>query len=193
MKTNLLPIAVAVSITGALLPTAAFSQSTVRDDRVNTTRDVRVVEPARSLTGADRDFVEKAARASMNEVQISRVAAERTSNPEVKRFAQRMIAEHQGANEQLAALAAGRGFALPAKDPHPDRWEKRDAKNFDKEYVDKMVADHEDVVKLFEKQANKGEDADTVAFARKHLPKLQEHLQHALDLKRVLEAKRETR
>jgi putative membrane protein len=181
----------AACLVGAFVPSATFAQTRVREERtVPVTSDVRVVDPAHPLKHADREFMEKAAKSSMAEVQISRVAAERTTNPEVKRFAQMMIDDHSSATEQLAALASNRGVALPAKDPNPDRWEKRDAKNFDKDYIDKMVSDHEDVVKLFEREANKGEDAETVTFARKHLPKLQQHLQQALDLKRVLSNKR---
>jgi putative membrane protein len=107
----------------------------------------------------------------------------------VKRFAQMMIEDHERATEQLAALASTRAVTLPAKDAHPEKWEKHDAKDFDRDYLDKMVSDHEEVVKLFEKQAKDGVDADTVAFARKHLPKMQHHLQQALDLKRTLTAK----
>jgi putative membrane protein len=185
----------------ALLPAAAFAQTApivreerVRDDRVApSTRDVRVVDPARSLKSADRDFMEKAAKASMSEVAISRVAAARTSNPDVRRFAQMMIEDHETAIEQLSALARAYGVSLPAKDPHPEKWEKRDAKNFDREYLDQMVDDHQKVVNLFEKQANDGDDTETVAYARKHLPKMQQHLQHALDLKRALTEKRERR
>jgi putative membrane protein len=175
----------------ACIPALALAQTTTR--RVDTTpptRDVRVVETNQTIKKTDRDFLEKAAKASMSEVAISRVAATRTSNPEVRRFAQMMIEDHENANEQLGSLASGRGISLPAKDPAPDRWEKRAAKSFDKDYVDKMVSDHEDVVKLFEKQARNGEDADTVAFARQNLPKMQAHLQHALDLKRALTEKK---
>jgi putative membrane protein len=172
-----------------LVPSIVLAQ-TRSVDTTPPSREVRVVEPARSLKRSDRDFFDKAAKASMSEVAISRVAAARTSNPEVRRFAQIMIEDHERASEELGALATTYGFSLPAKDPHPDRWEKRDAKNFDKEYMDKMVSDHEDVVKLFEKQAKDGHDVEAVAFARKHLPKMQEHLQHALDLKRALSDKR---
>jgi putative membrane protein len=178
----------------ASLPAAGFSQAAVRDERVlPPARDVRVVDTARPLKKGDRDFMEKAAKASMSEIAISRVAAARTSNPEVRRFAQMMIEDHEKAIEHLTSLAGGRGVSLPAKDPHPDKWEKRDAKNFDREYLDQMVDDHENVVKLFEKHAKDGEDAETVGYARKHLPKLQQHLQHALDLKRALSEKRERR
>ena len=179
-----------------LIPAAALAQgaTTVRDDRViPPARDVRVVDPARPLQRADRDFMEKAAKASMSEVAISRVAAARTSNPDVRRFAQMMIEDHETAIEQLSALASSFGVSLPAKDPHPEKWEKRDAKNFDREYLEQMIDDHEDVVKLFEKHAKDGEDAQTVAYARKHLPKMQQHLQHAIDLKRALTDKRDRR
>ena len=192
----------AICLVGSLL-TTSFAQ-TVRDDRVrdervrnervvpvDRDRDVRVVDGERALKRADRTFMEKAARASMSGVAISRVAATRTSNPEVRRFAQNLINDHEEAFEQLSALAATLGVSLPAKDPRPERWEKRDAKNFDREYLEEMIDEHEDVVKLFAEHAKDGEDATSVAYARKHLPKLQQHLQHAIDLKRVLTDKRD--
>jgi putative membrane protein len=173
-----------------LIPFVAAAQTAVRDDRATSTRDTRVADSVRGLKKVDRDFLEKTARASMAEAQISRVAVERTSNPEVKRFAQMMLEEHEKAGEQIAALASAYGFTLPAKEPHPSKWEKHDAKSFDRDYVDKMVADHQDVVKMVEKQANDGEDVETVAFARRMLPKMQVHLQRALDLKRALSNQR---
>lgn len=177
----------AVGLGSALIPALSLAQTAVRDERVvPTTREVRVVEPARPLSRGDRDFMEKAAKASMSEVAISRVAAARTSNADIRRFAQMMIDDHESAVEHLSKVATSRGFSLPAKDPHPAKWEKRDAKDFDREYLEQMIDDHETAVKLFEKQAKDGEDVETVAYARKHLPKLQAHLQQALDLKRGL-------
>lgn len=147
--------------------------------------DNTVTVPA--LKRADRDFMTKAAKAGMEEVEISRIAAERTTNPEVRRLAQKIVNDHQGANDELTTLAAARGVALPAKEINPESsWAKRDASSFDKDYLDKMVNAHEDAVKLFDHQARDGSDPDTVAFARKHLPALQHHLQAALDLKRTL-------
>jgi putative membrane protein len=175
----------AMALIGAASPLMISAQPAVRDP-------VPATPPARTVRGTvvelkrhDRDFFEKAAKASMTEVEISRVAAARTSNPEVRRFAQMMIEDHESASEELAALATGKGVSLPAKEAHPSRWEKRDGKTFDRDYINKMVSDHEDVVKLFEKQAKEGNDPDAVAFARKHLPKMQHHLQQAHDLKRM--------
>jgi len=177
----------AALIAGAALPIALCAQATSRElEPAPSTRDVRVVDSSKPMKKMDRDFFDKAAKAGMSEIAISRVAASRTSNPDVRKLAQMMIEDHEKAGEELATLAANCGVSLPAKDPHPAKWEKHDAKKFDKDYLAKMVSDHEDVVKLFEKYAKDGNDPDAVAFARKHLPKLQAHLQHAVDLKRVL-------
>jgi putative membrane protein len=187
MKTNYSKSGVRLHIFGASLlaaslTAAGFGQTAVRDPNPPV-REVR--GGAVELKRHDRDFFQKAAKTSMEEVEISRIAAARSSNPEVRRFAGMMIEDHQAAGDELATLASSKGVSLPAKDTTPSRWEKRDAKNFDRDYINKMVSDHEDVVKLFEKQAKDGNDADAVAFARKYLPKLQQHLQHATDLKRA--------
>lgn len=180
-----------------LLPALALGQSRAREERgrddrvIAGDRDVRVVESARPIKRSDRDFMEKVAKTSMSEIAISRVAASRTSNAEVRRFAQMMIEDHESAIEQLSGLASALGVSLPAKDPRPEKWEKREAKNFDREYLEQMIDDHESLVKVLAKQAKDGEDAETVAYARKYLPKMQQHLQHALDLKRVLTDKRD--
>lgn len=174
---------VGASFVALSMAAAGLGQTAVRDPN----------PPARTVRGDavelkrhDREFFEKAAKMSMAEVEISRVAATRSSNPEVRRFAEMMVADHQAAGEDLAALASAKGASIPAKETAPSRWEKHDAKDFDRDYIKKMYSDHEDLVKLFEKQAKDGTDPDAVAFARKHLPKLQQHLQHAADLRRSL-------
>jgi putative membrane protein len=139
-----------------------------------------------ALKHADQSFIEKAAKDGMAEVEISRVAAERTSNPKVREFAQMMVSDHESANEALGTIAALHSINLPAKGSEAISWSKKDAKDFDHDYVEKMVSDHENAVKLFQKEANDGSDTETTAFARKLLPKLQHHLQEANDLKRLI-------
>jgi putative membrane protein len=139
-----------------------------------------------ALKRADRSFIEKAAKDGLEEVEISRVVADRTSNPRIKEFAQMIVSDHETANDALATLASNRGVSLPAKGNESSRWEKKDAKDFDMDYLNKMISDHEENVRLFEKEAKDGEDPDTVAFARKILPHLQRHLEQASDLKKSL-------
>ena len=154
----------------------------IRDDGTVRTQTVERVK----LKNPDRNFVEKVARMSMEEAEISRVAAERTSNPRVRAFAEAMASDHANLSKELSLIASDKGVVLPAKDTIGDKWLKRDAKSFDLDYLKKMVSDHEDTVQLFQKQARDGQDPELVAFARKHLAALQHHLQEASDLHKMM-------
>src|SRR4051812_4180370 len=133
MKTNiLLPIRLAAGLAVAALPIAALAQTPTRAD-TNTSM---------TLKHADRSFIEKAAKDGSDEVEISRIAVERSSNPQVREFAQMMVADHSGANESLISLASTKGLTLPAKESkEAAKWSKKDAKDFDKDYMSKMVSD----------------------------------------------------
>jgi putative membrane protein len=138
------------------------------------------------LKHGDKRFIEKAAAAGQEEVDISRVAVERTTNAEVKQFAQMMVDDHTRANEELMSLAQARSVELPNKKSEAEKWSKKDAKDFDRDYVKKMVSDHKDVVDLFRNEAKDGTDPELLEFARKTLPKLEKHYEHATDLKKMV-------
>ncbi len=79
----------------------------------------RVVTPVPAvnrveLKRPDRTFVEKVMRWSMDEVAISRVAAERSSNPRVRELAEAMMGDHARLQKGLTAIASNRGVVLPA-------------------------------------------------------------------------------
>jgi|SRR5882724_460819 len=140
-----------------------------------------------SLKHSDKAFIEKAAKAGTEEVDISRVAAERTLNPQVKAFAQMVIDDHTAANAALGTIASGKGVSLPATDMEvTNKWSKKSGKDLDEDYVEKMVSAHKEAVELFQKEADKGVDMDTKNFARDTLPKLQHHLEMAMDLKKTV-------
>jgi putative membrane protein len=82
-------------------------------------------------------------------------------------------------------LAGNKGVTLPGPDESiTEKWSKKD-NGADKDYIDEMVSDHKEVVKLFEK-ASTSTDADIAAFATKMLPTLRHHLQMAEDLKKSM-------
>lgn len=154
-----------------------------RDDDVTRRTTVRRVD---KIKNADRDFVQKVVRASLEQIEISRVAAERTLNPRIRELADATIAAYADLREDLTRLAADKGVAVPARETVADNWTKRDGKDFDVDYLRKMVDEHQEAVKLFQKQALDGDDIDLVTFARKHLPAVQQQLFHANDLHRRL-------
>ena len=63
---------------------------------------------------------------------------------------------------------------------------RQNARNFDRAYLGKMAGDHAATVKLFQKPATEGQDAELVAVGREHLPRLQHHVERSKVLQRLL-------
>jgi putative membrane protein len=129
----------------------------------------------------DRSFLTEAARDGRVEVELGRMAAQRASSPEVKQFAERMVKDHEAANQQLVAAARE-----PKKTKEPPADEEAQAKmrelqglsgaKFDQAYMRTMVEDHVKAVDLFQREAKDGKEAEVRKLAETILPTLQEHL-----------------
>lgn len=137
------------------------------------------VEPR--LNSDDLGFVNGAAKGGRTEVALGRLAAQKSSNPRVQAFANRMVRDHSKIDRNLVALAASKGVELPdgkglMNDATYLELKVLTGKEFDKAYVKAMVADHKEDVSRFEKQSAAAQDPDVKNFAAKTLPTLQEHL-----------------
>lgn len=139
------------------------------------------------VTGGDLAFMNDAAPGGMAEVELGRMAMKQAASPKVKAFAERMIADHSKAGEELKALAQQKKVMLPQEiaPTHKEvmgKLSKLSGAEFDKEYVKAMVADHEKDVTAFEAEAKGAVDSDVKAFAEKTLPTLKMHLQMIRDI-----------
>ncbi len=138
---------------------------------------------AQSDAPSPKTFVEKAAQDGMTEVELGKVALEKSQNPEVRNFAQRMVTDHGKANSELATLAKQKGIDAPKKlDAEHEAMVKnlkaKDGASFDSEYSHHMNMDHSKAISLFE-AASKSPDKDLAGFAKKTLPTLKEHKEMA--------------
>ena len=136
---------------------------------------------------SDQDFMNSACEANLAEIEAGRLAESKGTHADVKKFAQHMVEDHTAANDQLTSLAEKMNFRLPTR---PDDAHQRDAAKlaglsgaeFDRKYMDMMVADHQKAVALFEKFSKDAKHDDVRAWAEKTLPKLRDHLTMARDL-----------
>lgn len=69
------------------------------------------------LSNSDREFAMKAAEGGKMEVMHAEMALQKSSNDEVKRYAQRMIDDHTKANQELMGIASGKGI-MGSSDMH---------------------------------------------------------------------------
>ena len=131
-------------------------------------------------------FVTKAAQAGITEVEAAKVALEKSQDPSIRSFAQRMVTDHGKANKELESLAKTKGLDVPKKldAEHQSMLDALSAKTgaeFDREYSRHMKMDHSKAIGLFE-AASKSTDADLAGFAKKTLPTLKQHKQLAEEL-----------
>ena len=137
-----------------------------------------------AVPAADKDFAQKAAIGGLAEVQLGTLAQQKASNAQVKQFGSHMVEDHSKANDELKQIASAKGLALPTDldATHKSKvakMEKLSGAEFDRAYMDEMVADHKKDVAEFRKQSTSGKDNDLKAFAGKTLPTLEAHLKMA--------------
>lgn len=146
--------------------------------------------------GGDQEFVKKASAAGLAEVNLSELAVRFARDPAVKQFAQRMVADHTRVSQQLTAMANRHSITLPKEmdEKHQkvyDKLKTLSGEKFDCEYIECMVKDHEEAVKLFEKESKDGTNEGLKEWAGKLTPALKHHLEMARDIcKQVKEEKK---
>lgn len=154
-------------------------------ERVDRTTDRMTQRGASDLTRGDQRLLKKIAKANEYEIALSRQAATRSSNTQVRTFAEMLVREHEKVGNELTTFAARRGVMIP---PAGDRYRddlmglaNETGNDYDEAYLDDMVDAHEDAIELFE-DAAESDDAEIAGFATKHLPSLRDHLQRARQL-----------
>ena len=140
------------------------------------------------MSSMDQKFMMMAARGGMAEIEMARVALQKSSNDAVKQYAQKMIDDHTMAGDELKQLASTKGVSLPME---PDarqmammaKMQNMSSMDFDMKYVKEAgVKAHQDMEKLFMKESMSGKDMETKAFAAKTLPVVRMHLQMAREM-----------
>ena len=132
----------------------------------------------------DAAALKRIAQANLNEVAAGKLGAEKAASPDVKRFGQKMIDDHGKMAQELKSLAQSKGVPVAESTGLTDMaklklLERKSGADFDKEFMDHMVKEHELTAKDVEATAAKAKDAEFKAALQKALPKIKEHLAEA--------------
>lgn len=151
-------------------------------DTMNSNTNTNVSTLNSNSNTGQTSFWAEAASGGMAEVELGRLAQTKAQNAEVKRFAQMMVTDHTKSNDELKSLAMQKNIVLPTTlsprhQATMNRLQGLSGAEFDRAYVEAMVADHEATVQLFEGQTQGSGDAEARTFAEKNLPTLRQHLE----------------
>jgi len=140
-----------------------------------------------SLSREDRKHFREIAQANMAEVQAGKLAQQKASSDDVKKFAEHMVEDHGKMLDKQETMAQAKGVSLPKGPGRAERaalkkLEAASGAEFDRTYVQQMVQGHEKALKLVQDTAKSAKDPELKQAAENAAPEVQQHLDMAKQL-----------
>jgi putative membrane protein len=151
----------------------------------NRDRSVQAAQEAAqppNATPAEQDFMRKIAEMDLSDIDMARLALQKSANPEVRDFANMIQSDLTASLENLSSLMKDKGVSQP-KIASPDA--RQDANRmaaltgaeFDREFVNLMVADDQKAVDMCRHLTGIAMDPGVKKYAEDLMPKLEMHLE----------------
>jgi putative membrane protein len=130
----------------------------------------------------DRMFVKNAMEGGLAEVQLAQLTLQKSSNDQVKQFAQKMIDDHTKLNEQMKPVARQLGVQAPTQISKKDskaiaKMQGLSGSAYDQAYIQDMVKDHKKDLSDFQMEASSGSDPTVKDAANQGGQMIAQHLQ----------------
>lgn len=152
---------------------------------------------AQATTPNDAEIAAIVVAANQVDIDAGKLAAKRASDEEVKAFAERMITDHTGVNQQATALVTKLNVTPEENDLSKslkadgaktlDKLRELPAEEFDRAYIDNEVKYHQAVLDVIDKTLlPNAQNAELKELITKVRPAIQAHLEHAQQLQASL-------
>ena len=137
--------------------------------------------PSNNTNPAGTDAGNKALEGNVAEQELAQLALTHSQNEEIREAAEMIRDDHKAAETQLRAVA---GTSLPVttlNDEHlkvKARLEGLNGPEFDKAFIDAMVADHKKVLEFYQTQAKNAPTQPMRDYFAQNAPTIKKHLDH---------------
>lgn len=178
-------ISMACAILWTGLPSVAGAQSMGNPAGMSPdTPGVNAAKPAPDFTNTqDKLFIRQAALGGQAEVDLAKVAQQKSNAQGVKDFAKRMTEDHGKANKQLLGIGKNRSEIPTELDPEHktlrDELNAKPAAEFDAAYLTTQIADHQRTANLLLWELSNGQSDPLKKYAAEQLPLVLDHLELA--------------
>ena len=138
--------------------------------------------PTNAGPAMDKAFVKKALEGSIDEVEMGKLALQKSNDDQVKEFAQKMVDDHGKMADALKPAAQQMGVKVP-DGPSKGQMKKMDKMKalqgdaFDQAYIKDMVKDHKSDVNEFKQEAQNTQNPSMKQFATQASQVIEQHLQ----------------
>jgi len=155
-RMGFMAMVVVAAVSGACNREARNEPVGGNDRTIGTAGDVDRNMPSDS----DKKFIEDLTIANMAEVKLGTLATQKSTNAEVKKFGEMMVADHTKAGNALKAVASSHNVQAPldVDAKHRDLYDKLaklQGVEFDREYAAAMVDGHQDVADQLESRIDR--------------------------------------
>jgi putative membrane protein len=145
---------------------------------------------AASIDESISDFLTEATDARMMDLAQGKLAIERGTTAEVRKYGALMVKDQTKLLEEIRRLARTRKVALPKdisfeKEKGLEDLTAKTGSDFDKKFMQMMTIDHRRDVRKF-RNAEGIEDAEIAAFASRTRPVIEKHLEQAKEIRTEL-------
>jgi putative membrane protein len=179
-----------VSAFGQAQPPAQPSQTgldspiSTTTNNMNTTKNGMNAVTAGQTSPQDRVFLKTALEGGMAEIQLGQLALQKSSNADVKQFAQKMVDDHTKMGDQIKPIAEQIGVKIPDGPSKKDKTiiaklQALNGSDFDKAYMNDMVKDHKTDLDDFRSEADQGTNPAVKGAANQGAGIISQHLQMA--------------
>jgi putative membrane protein len=146
-------------------------------DQANTGQD-----PNSAGVLEDKAFVRKALQGGMTEVQLGQIALQKSSNADVKQFAQKMVDDHTKLGDEMKQVGQQMGIKAPDSPSSKEKsaiakLQTLNGDDFDKAYIKDMVKDHQQDAKDFKQEAQSTTNPALKSVVVQGQQVIDEHLQ----------------
>ena len=192
MKTSVLSVLLAA---GFLLGSCGQDSK----DKARSQNEKKIDQQATAISDDAKDDAKKVAETmvdlfsmGMTEYELSKVALQKATNPEVRAYAQRVLNEHQQGEKQLRDMARTMNITLPTsmakdgKDRLEDLQEEKPGTAFDTQYLKEMATVNGEATDAADNLADNAPNDAVKTFARKLEESDKTHQERAKQLRNVL-------
>lgn len=143
-----------------------------------------MAESMDDVSNTSVDFATAVAAGNMKEIALGKLALKNANYGRLKEFAQKMIDAHEKANRDLQTACYTAGVTLPAglakaDQEEVDKMAGKEGKSFDRDYIKKMVSEHQKTMERLDAAASNMKDVSLQNYAKKTLPVVKAHLEEA--------------
>ncbi len=176
------------------------SCSTDSKEKAKDTNDKRIDAQATAISDDAKDDAKKVVdnlvdlfSMGLTEYELSKIALQKATNPEVRTYAQRALNEHQQGEKELRTLARQMNVTLPAdlakdgKDRVNDLQHKKAGTAFDTQYLKEMATVNDKAIDIADDLEDDAPNDAVRNYARKSKTEDKTHKEQAGQLRNVLD------